>query len=66
MLLINTTILIGGLQRKVRSGDKIMSKSVKSAMHNNVLWTIGNKRLKISSLKGERFREWFNQKFNLS
>lgn len=43
-----------------------MSKSVKSAMHNNVLWTIGNKRLKISSLKGERFREWFNQKFNLS
>ncbi len=43
-----------------------MSRSIKSATITKTQWTIGNKKLQVGSLHGERFRQWYNQEFNLS
>jgi len=48
------------------SSRENMSKSVRSAMDAKTQWNITNKKLKVSELKGERFRSWFDQQFNLS
>jgi len=43
-----------------------MSKTIGAAINAKTQWTIGNKKLRVSDLRGDRFRLWFDQTFNLS